>query len=127
MDNQKIKYIKTKIGLFLLPVIALPFALRFNTSNPIGLYLMLFWFSFNSGYVFYDSRRRYPSLVWNICVAIICGFPILFFIYIWLRPPVVFEYPEIDLRWKVLFGLNLWIVILAFLIVILSPWNNFFI
>ena len=126
MDKQNIKHTITRAVLFVLPILALPFAIRFNTQNPAGLYILLFWFSYNSGYVFYDSRKRYPNLIWNIGLAIICGFPICFFVYIWLRPPVVFEEPEIQLRWKMLLGLNLWIIVLTLLIVILSPWNHFF-
>lgn len=124
MDTKKIKRIIARGELIMLPILTLLFVIRFPSS--FLLCILLYWFSFNSGYIFYDSRKRYPSLIWNIGLAMICGFPILFFVYLWLRPQVVFELPEINLRWKILFGLNIWIVAVILLIIMLNPFNHFF-
>ncbi len=122
--KKKIKRIIANIEIFII-LISLLVSLFF-LPNCFLLLVFFLWFSFNSGYTFYDSRKRYQKLFWNIGLAIICGFPIIYFAYLWLRPLAVFEVPEKKLRWKILFGFNLWVIIFFILWMLLAPFNNFY-
>ncbi len=111
-ERQNFKQIIIKGVLIILTIILIMFFLFSSPRSSFYNVMLFWWLSFDSAYVFYDSRKRYPSLIWNLGLAIICTFPILFFVYLWLRPPAVFETPQINLIWKILFVFNAWLIII---------------
>lgn len=94
-------------------------------SSIAFLFVIIFWMTMFGFYIYDDTRRRYLKSTWNVGWAVAIGiFPLLFFLYNLIRPPITLEATGTQFHKKLIFSFIVTAAFITFLILINTLINS---